>query len=106
MEFKNSIFDSLKGFAISIIFIMHVYHFVPFGGFFSNFILMGTIGVQMFFIISGYLLASNYPSFDNFKSIFFFYLRRLKRIYPIFVFFTFVNLFFLVFMKGCIAMAI
>lgn len=83
MSRRNRFIDCLKG--ISILAII-IYHFSP------NLLRGGYIGVPLFFIISGYLIAKNTKKRDYMGqfSIKDYYLARINRIYP--VLFLFVGL--------------
>ena len=55
---------------------------------------LGIIGVGTFFFISGYLIYLNNDKFESFSDIKKFYLKRVKRIYPLYV--VAITVFFLV----------
>jgi len=71
---------------------MHIYSYIPFQTLFADFIKLGSIGVQVFFLLSGYLLMHKYKFFNDIKSVKLFYFNRFIKIYPIFLFFIFLNL--------------
>lgn len=69
--------DGLRAFAILSVIIFHLNkHWLP----------NGFLGVDIFFVISGFLISSIiYQKFiDNSFSFRYFYLRRIKRIFPVF----------------------
>ncbi|MDN3694497.1 acyltransferase family protein [Chryseobacterium tructae] len=78
MQFRNDI-QGIRGLAFLLVFIFHLhYHWLP-GGF---------IGVDIFFVISGFLMTSIIMG-EKEKSDFSFYnfyLKRLKRIFPAYLF--------------------
>lgn len=80
--------DGLRGISILLVMLFHAR--VPYftGGF---------IGVEIFFILSGFLVSR---SFDQHKNIFIFYKRRLFRILPALFFFLFIYLIFNYFLYG------
>ncbi|CAO4378542.1 unnamed protein product [Caenorhabditis nigoni] len=77
----------LRGLAISFVLIYHLFPLV-----FVN----GYLGVDMFFVISGYLMARilNNSKINNISDILNFYYRRLKRILPLYYLFCAVALIF------------
>lgn len=78
MEFRNDI-QGIRALAFLLVFIFHLnYNWLP-GGF---------IGVDVFFVISGYLMTSIIiGQKDNHTFQFYdFYLKRLKRIFPAYLF--------------------
>jgi peptidoglycan/LPS O-acetylase OafA/YrhL len=75
--------DGLRGFAVLSVVLYHIFSSLLPGGF---------VGVDIFFVISGYLI-SKYIYADLERSHFSlkeFYTRRIRRILPVFVFFLFV----------------
>lgn len=70
MNFRNDI-EGLRG--LSVIYVL-LYHYFPklFNG--------GIFGVDFFFVISGFVITSSLKNRNN--SVFFFYQKRVNRIYP------------------------
>ncbi len=68
--------DGLRAFAVTLVLLFHIQTPLIHGGF---------IGVDMFFVISGFLITSiiNNKIYDDNFTYRDFYLRRLKRIYPL-----------------------
>lgn len=60
---------------------------------FNYIIGLGYIGMSMFFVLSGYILALNYNSFDKieYKK---YYLNRIARIYPSYIFVGLIGIFY------------
>lgn len=83
----------LRGISILLVFLFHLNE-----KFFSTFY----IGVDIFFIVSGYVIASsiiNEINRSNKFNLFNFFLKRIKRIYPALIFFLFLfNFIFLLFL--------
>ncbi len=76
MEQYRRDIDGLRGFSIIVVVLYHA---------FPNFFENGYVGVDIFFVISGYLISSitlRELEQNNF-SILNFYLRRVKRIFPV-----------------------
>ncbi|MCI5208004.1 MAG: acyltransferase [Candidatus Electrothrix sp. ATG2] len=60
----------------------------------SNLLMSGYIGVDIFFVISGYLISLiSLKRVSDFKSLMGFYIKRIMRIYPAFLFISFVVVF-------------
>jgi peptidoglycan/LPS O-acetylase OafA/YrhL len=81
--------EFLRGFAVTLVFIFH-YNQILFSSFF--------VGVDIFFLLSGYVITKSIYSKNKFD-FFNFLLRRVKRIYPaliftLFLFFIFYFLFY------------
>lgn len=84
MQFRQDI-QGLRAFAFLFVFIFHLN---------SSWLPGGFIGVDVFFVISGYLMTTiilNQKDKNTF-SYFNFYLKRLKRIFPAYIFFIFFTL--------------
>ena len=77
ITFRHDI-ETLRGFSVLLVLL---YHF-DFNIFKSNFINSGYIGVDIFFIISGYVITKIILEKENF-SIINFYLKRIKRLIPV-----------------------
>ncbi|CAI2354164.1 unnamed protein product [Caenorhabditis sp. 36 PRJEB53466] len=75
----------LRGIAIFLVFIYHLY---------PTFFVNGFLGVDIFFVISGYLMASNLSRkrIKNVQDILDFYSRRSKRILPLYYLIIFISL--------------
>ena len=79
LEFRNDIVG-LRAIAVISVIFFHLNYSYFVGGF---------LGVDIFFVISGYLITSIiYKNLDNFN-ITYFYLRRIRRILPVFIFVLF-----------------
>ena len=89
---RFQVFDSIKGVAIMSIFVMHIFSYVPYQTHLTDFFKLGSIGVQVFFILSGYIMMHKYKYFGDYNSVKKFYFFRFIKIYPIFLFFIFLNL--------------
>ncbi|MBD2357544.1 acyltransferase [Tolypothrix sp. FACHB-123] len=77
---RNVWLDTLRGIAASWVVIFHLNEVIPKeDNFYFHFVGLGYLGVPIFFIISGYCI---YLTARRSNSIFEFYLRRLRRIYP------------------------
>jgi peptidoglycan/LPS O-acetylase OafA/YrhL len=73
--------DGLRALAVLSIILFH---------FFKNLMPNGYLGVDIFFIISGYLITSQFISLKNYKTkkmLITFYSRRIKRLFPAFFIF-------------------
>ena len=82
---KNYI-QSLRAFSVIIVFLYHLNFDI-----FSK----GYLGVDIFFVISGFVISQRiYKDFILKKKIFIkdFFIRRIKRIFPLLFFFILVNL--------------
>ncbi|AZA47437.1 acyltransferase [Chryseobacterium carnipullorum] len=79
MLFRNDI-QGIRGLAFLLVFIFHLNH---------NWLPGGFIGVDIFFVISGFLMTSIIieQKNNNTFSFYDFYIRRLKRIFPAYLFF-------------------
>lgn len=77
--------DGLRAIAVIVVFFFHA-------GYLSN----GFLGVDVFFVISGFLITRIlYVGFSNNSlSIFKFYIRRIRRIIPLVLFFCFFSIIF------------
>lgn len=84
MQFRQDI-QGLRAFAFLFVFIFHLN---------SSWLPGGFIGVDVFFVISGYLMTTIIlkQKDKNTFSYFNFYLKRLKRIFPAYIFFIFFTL--------------
>ena len=85
-EYLNYI-DALR--AISVVLVIF-FHLNP------EYFSLGYLGVDIFFVISGYVITNSIyeQQLVKNKSIFFFYVRRIKRIFPILLLVVFSFLFF------------
>lgn len=78
---KLDALTSLRFFAAAMIVITHAHHI--FGSFgIANAAPLGQ-GVSFFFVLSGFILAYNYPSFANKQEIQRFFIARFARIWPL-----------------------
>ncbi len=87
LHIKNDI-QSLRGLSVLLIFLFHFDQV-----FFKYFY----VGVDIFFIISGYVITSSIFNtiYKNNYNIFYYFLKRIKRIYPALIFFIiFFNIIF------------
>jgi peptidoglycan/LPS O-acetylase OafA/YrhL len=90
---KIDVIDGLRGIAIFMVVYQHVFSerlliSLPLQpGFIFKY---GWIGVNLFFILSGFVLAKPYilnqRSFTSFRDVRAFYIRRIVRLYPLFIF--------------------
>ena len=80
--FSNNI-HALRGLAVISVMLFH-YRFEYFKG--------GFLGVDIFFVISGYLMSLLLDEKINYKIILKFYLKRLKRLLPALIFVLFISL--------------
>lgn len=71
---------SLRFFAAAMIIIGHAHHLFGSAGIATNFSL--TQGVSFFFVLSGFILAYNYPVLTDKSKILLFYKTRFARIWP------------------------
>jgi peptidoglycan/LPS O-acetylase OafA/YrhL len=87
MQYRSEI-DGLRALAVMSVVIFH---------FFPNFNSMGYLGVDIFFVISGFLITTHLISMNGYGVYLYlksFYSRRIKRIFPaLFVFLTFTSIF-------------
>ncbi len=73
--------------AVAVILVL-IFHFD------NKLLLSGYIGVDIFFVISGYLIASiALTRVEDGKSLKLFYIKRVMRIYPLLLFVSFVVIF-------------
>jgi len=86
---KNRRYDLefLRGFSVIIVFFFH-YSPNTFNYFY--------VGVDIFFIISGYVITQSVVFKENFD-IYYYYLKRIKRIYPVFIFVIIFFIFYFLF---------
>lgn len=63
-----------------------------YGGTFQNMIIAAPLAVQMFYVISGYLISIVLTESSNYSSIYRFYINRALRIYPIYLAVFFISL--------------
>lgn len=77
---KKINFDILRCLAMCMVLVIHIGMQVPFPeGYNFSWIYVGGKGVQLFFVLSGYLICS---SVSRTKSIKYFYKKRIVRILP------------------------
>ncbi len=74
-------------------FLVVLYHTFPrlaedawYGKFFSGFLNLGFTAVWFFFVLSGFILATVYPSLCGRRAVIRFWLARVARIYPVYIF--------------------
>ncbi|REC45923.1 acyltransferase family protein [Chryseobacterium sp. 5_R23647] len=86
MQFRKDI-QGIRALAFFLVFIFHLN---------ASWLPGGFIGVDIFFVISGFLMTSIIVDQKNRNtfSYYDFYLKRLKRIFPAYVIFIFITLFF------------
>ncbi|MDY0929759.1 acyltransferase family protein [Chryseobacterium sp. CFBP8996] len=86
MQFRKDI-QGIRALAFFLVFIFHLN---------TSWLPGGFIGVDIFFVISGFLMTSIIVDQKNRNtfSYYDFYLKRLKRIFPAYVIFIFITLFF------------
>lgn len=65
--------DSLRGMAIIFVVIYHVY---------PSALPAGFVGVDMFFVISGFLITTLIVKNNSYRTLIYFYLKRINRIFP------------------------
>lgn len=86
MKQNLPILTGLRFFAAFYVFIFHIYNrysFDSLGKTISDFIAQGAVGVNIFFILSGFILYYNYHDREvNFTE---FILKRLAKIYPVYL---------------------
>jgi len=84
-ESRIAFLDGLRGIAILLVVLFHAYarwpELVPFGNTFAKFPIFayGWLGVQLFFIISGFVICMTLEKCHNFQE---FILRRWLRLFP------------------------
>jgi peptidoglycan/LPS O-acetylase OafA/YrhL len=83
--------DTLRGIAILGIFIAHVGTYAQVSISVQAYLSLGTIGVQLFFILSAYTLCLNYEAIIKIN-LYNFYINRFIRIFPLFWLFILINL--------------
>jgi len=88
---KNHAIHGLRGMASLMVVLFHIYGMAYIGGFFRErdaeglfgmYYNLGPMGVNLFFMISGYLIVGSLVRHANFKK---FMLNRIIRIYPVFL---------------------
>ena len=100
---RDELIDVLRGLAIAGVISVHAAQISFQGGslaqsLFLKVFSLGKYGVELFFIISGYLLFKLYGrSRENLSKLY--YLRRITRIYPLWIFFLIVNVALAVFLQ-------
>jgi peptidoglycan/LPS O-acetylase OafA/YrhL len=88
---REELIDVLRGLAIAGVISVHVAQTTLEGGStVQSLFSLGKYGVELFFIVSGYLLFKLYGSNRDSLSKSY-YLRRITRIYPLWIFFLFLN---------------
>ena len=93
---RNRYLDNLRGIAIVLVVSMHSMQLgnslvTNKSDFITQSISYGKYGVELFFVLSGFLLASIY-SFESRFSHRLYYLRRASRIFPLWVFFLIIQI--------------
>lgn len=77
--------DGLRGIAIAGVILTHAASITNLGGLPKNLLLLGSMGVQLFFVISAFTIFLSLSKTDGIKTQFRdFYIRRLFRIIPIY----------------------
>ena len=83
----------LRGLSVLLVFFYHLK---------LNIFQYGFLGVDIFFVISGYVITSRiYKEYQNKRSFNFikFYLKRIKRIYPVLIFILSSTFVFIIFFQ-------
>lgn len=76
---KLAVFDIARIVAALMVFVVHLFMFVPAPAKLSEIILNGAYGVSIFFVISGYLIMESIDRSRNLKE---YYVKRVLRIIP------------------------
>ncbi len=87
--------DALRAFAILLVLVLHTTHLPQAGGgFLRDFFSMGWIGVDLFFVLSGYLIGSQLYALSswNYTEVKKFWIRRWTRTLPLYYLVLFVYL--------------
>ena len=80
LKSKIDFIESLRGMLAVLVLLYHA----PFDSFITgNFLRNGWIAVDIFFVISGYVIALNFLNLNNLQSVKKFILRRFFRLYPL-----------------------
>jgi peptidoglycan/LPS O-acetylase OafA/YrhL len=81
--------DAIRGLAISGVFLFHIAPFVQNkAGLIHNLLLQGWVGVDLFFVLSGFLITSILLRTKHARGYFLnFYARRILRIFPVYYLF-------------------
>lgn len=85
------ILDMFRLFAALLVVLVH-YEII-----FGEFVIYGSLGttaLSWFFVLSGFIIAYNYPSLDTFSDFKRFYIHRFVRIYPVYCFAVLVSVLF------------
>ncbi len=78
----------IRFFAASYVALYHTFPFVPHdhaGTALERFFYLGFTGVGLFFVLSGFILATVYPRLPNSRTRIRFWVARLARIYPMYI---------------------
>ena len=91
----NYYFPELTGLRAIAAYMVYLFHFNPFqkNGFFWKYTNEFHIGVDVFFVLSGFLIAVRYKNQLEFSSKFYvaYFIRRFARIYPVFFILTLIT---------------
>lgn len=75
--------DGIRGIAISVVFMFHLAIIAPIPGIIGDILNQGWVGVDIFFVLSGFLITSILIAAKNSPAYFRdFYVRRILRIFP------------------------
>lgn len=100
----NSNIDILRGLAILFIIVLHAWYFTP--GYDSfviihYFVAKLHIGIQLFFVLSGYLIAKSWNAINTRNNkLTIFYLKRLFKIVPLYFIFLNLSICYFLFMRS------
>jgi peptidoglycan/LPS O-acetylase OafA/YrhL len=84
-----SSFEGARGLAAMLVALYHFNLFLPFGLAFPAFISYGYLFVDLFFVLSGYVICSTYENrLDNGNDFVTFAIRRFGRLFPLLIFST------------------
>ena len=84
--------DGLRGIAIVLVLISHYFNYIPGAEW-------GWVGVDLFFVLSGFLIAEKISS-NKAQSVSIFYKKRINRIFPLYFLCTLIVFAFMYKMKS------
>lgn len=91
--------DALRGVAVLLVIFLHVGALTPNiekMGYFYHFVMRSAVGMQLFFVLSGYLIAKSFNNITSAKKFSIFLIRRVARIYPLY--FIMIHLYLLLYL--------